>query len=31
LASPTTSGGMKELVLPLDSSMKFFRLASPTP
>jgi hypothetical protein len=31
LASPTTSGGMKELVLPLDSPMKFFRLASPTP
>ncbi len=31
MASPTTSGGMKELVLPLDSPMKFFRLASPTP
>ena len=31
MASPTTSGGVKELVLPVDSSMKFFRLVSPTP
>ena len=31
MASPTTSGGVKELVLPLDSPMKFSRLASPTP
>ena len=31
MASPTTSGGVKELVLPLDSPMKFFRLVSPTP
>ncbi|MEY4570028.1 MAG: Evolved beta-galactosidase subunit alpha [Verrucomicrobiota bacterium] len=31
LASPTTNGGVKELVIPVDSSMKFFRLASPTP
>ena len=31
LASPSISGDVKELVLPLDSAMKFFRLASPVP
>ena len=31
LVVPTSSSGMKELILPLDSPMKFFRLASPTP
>ena len=31
LQSPTTNGGVKELVFQLDSPAKFFRLVSPTP
>jgi hypothetical protein len=31
LESPTTRDGLKEVLLPFDSSKKFFRLASPPP